>query len=372
MQRLIVVLGMHRSGTSALTRGLTVLGVGLGDDLSPAAPDNPRGFWEEPAVIQLSDDVLASNGVRWDSFWPEWSGAGAADVDPFRARLGEVMRRGLARSALYGVKDPRLCRLLPVWQTVAGELGLDVGYVLAVRNPLSIAHSLEARDGLATEKSLYLWLEHTVAAMLATEGKRRVFVEYERLLEDPARELRRVARTLALPPPDAVELARYTSEFVDEGLCHARFTDGDLSDDRRVPAPVRLAYQLQQRLARDELASDTLEARRLMERLADELAALQPALAYLSRLEQELRDARDAVGRRDARLRAAEEQIAARERRNRGLAQAVRERDERIGALATAMRELEAAIRVVVGSRSWRMTAPLRALNRYVARRQSR
>jgi hypothetical protein len=54
-KKIIVVLGMHRSGTSALTRGLSTLGVGLGDTLHPAGSDNPTGFWEDRDIIAFNN-----------------------------------------------------------------------------------------------------------------------------------------------------------------------------------------------------------------------------------------------------------------------------------------------------------------------------
>ncbi len=66
-QRAIIVLGMHRSGTSAISGGIANMGVEFGDHLMPAAPDNPRGFWENEGVVEINDKLLDIAGMNWSS-----------------------------------------------------------------------------------------------------------------------------------------------------------------------------------------------------------------------------------------------------------------------------------------------------------------
>jgi len=63
----VLVLGMHRSGTSAIMRGLKAIGVQLGDHLAEPAEDNIRGFWEDKEVIAFNEKLLNILGSRWDS-----------------------------------------------------------------------------------------------------------------------------------------------------------------------------------------------------------------------------------------------------------------------------------------------------------------
>ena len=68
-QRVIVVLGMHRSGTSVLSRGVQCLGVDLGDNLKTAPnPANPKGYWEDKDMVSINEELLSQLGLRWDSF----------------------------------------------------------------------------------------------------------------------------------------------------------------------------------------------------------------------------------------------------------------------------------------------------------------
>ncbi|MCI0551346.1 MAG: glycosyl transferase, partial [Anaerolineae bacterium] len=163
-KKLVVVLGMHRGGTSALTRGLVALGIELGDHLMSALPENPKGYWEDLDIQGLNVDLLSCLGHDWYTL----DLISAADLASERAiavrsRAIELLRQKTADTNIYGIKDPRIARLLPFWQSVFDHLRLEVGYVIAVRNPLSVAHSMKARmKWLEPEKSYYLWLEHMV------------------------------------------------------------------------------------------------------------------------------------------------------------------------------------------------------------------
>ena len=66
-RQLVVILGMHRSGTSLVTKSIELLGYTLGDNLMPSGVDNPKGFWEDLDIVQFNDKLLASNQTSWDS-----------------------------------------------------------------------------------------------------------------------------------------------------------------------------------------------------------------------------------------------------------------------------------------------------------------
>src|SRR6185312_15331109 len=110
----ILVLGMHRSGTSALTGMLRCLGVALGHDLMPATADNPRGYWEHAGIVAIHQQAMGAHGMAWDDIRampPELAhDRGMAD------RIAEILSAEFAGSPLWAVKDPRLSRLLPLWR----------------------------------------------------------------------------------------------------------------------------------------------------------------------------------------------------------------------------------------------------------------
>ncbi|HEY0915117.1 MAG TPA: hypothetical protein VGE22_09635, partial [Solimonas sp.] len=132
----LLVLGMHRSGTSALTGLLGLHGVELGSNLSGAAADNQAGFWENHRVVDLHERLFAALGTSWDdprelpADWLE-----IATRQGFVDDLVGLLREEFGAAALWGVKDPRLCRVLPLWRQALARMGVEPKLVFALRDP---------------------------------------------------------------------------------------------------------------------------------------------------------------------------------------------------------------------------------------------
>src|SRR5690606_35792194 len=140
-KRIVVVLGMHRSGTSAITRGLQVLGIDLGARLLPAeAGNNEKGFWEDIDVTAFNVDLLAALGHDWHTLAPIQPGELQNEaIVSLKLRAAQLLRGKLADTDWFGLKDPRISRLMPFWLDVFEHLQLDVSYVIACRNPMNVA-----------------------------------------------------------------------------------------------------------------------------------------------------------------------------------------------------------------------------------------
>ncbi len=288
-KRIIVVLGMHRSGTSAIARSLQLLGVELGSSLLSANPDNIKGFWEDAEINAFNAELLQSVGADWHSLAPVTTEKLLNILNTgFFGRALELLREKTKQISIFGIKDPRMSRLLLFWQRVFEQGDYNVSYVIALRNPLSVAQSLRNRDGFEPEKSFYLWLEHVVPAIVGTKDFKRVVVDYDRLLDDPGLELACVANALGLSEPDPSALAAYKNEFLEEGLRHTRYETRDLRLDASVPAPVISAYELLEQLANDKIALDSPQVEDVFDDLSKELSRLAPALHYLTRQEQKI------------------------------------------------------------------------------------
>lgn len=222
-QTCIVVLGMHRSGTSALTGVLSLLGSHTGDALMPAMEgNNPKGFWEHAEIVSINDQLLEVFGSSWDDESPlpnQWWFSPLATT--FRNRIISVLRRDFSNQLIWLIKDPRMCRLLPMWHGVLRELHCQPLFVLSLRSPAEVAHSLRKRDNLAEEASCLLWLTHMLEAEFQTRGQPRTFVIYEHLLSDWRDTVANISRTINLTwPVDAEDAAPDIEAFLDSSLRH--------------------------------------------------------------------------------------------------------------------------------------------------------
>ena len=181
----ILVLGMHRSGTSALTRVLNLLGCALPDNLLGAGVGNETGHWEAASAVTLNDQIFASAGTRWDDWGPlndDWRQSPLRDEMLHKAAA--VIEEHADLGSLFAIKDPRLCRLADVWLAAMEEAKVEPSAVLMVRNPAEVIASLESRDLMAPEYGQLLWLRHTLDAEFFSRGSKRVFCRYDQLLSN--------------------------------------------------------------------------------------------------------------------------------------------------------------------------------------------
>jgi hypothetical protein len=184
-RRAVVVLGMHRSGTSALTRVINLLGADLPKTLLPPTPGNEAGYWESFDLAVIHDELLTSAGSHWHdwrAFNPGWYASPAAAM--FRQRILNVLRNDFDDAQLFVIKDPRICRFWPFYQEVLDEFGAKPGLVIPIRNPLEVMASLGRRDGFAPTKSGLLWLRHVLDAEQATRDLPRAVVTFDALLSN--------------------------------------------------------------------------------------------------------------------------------------------------------------------------------------------
>jgi capsular polysaccharide biosynthesis protein len=221
--RIVLLLGMHRSGTSIATRALAALGIDLGENLMRAAARKyPEGLLEDTAFVRINNALLTSFGLKWHSLEeiaPEsWTQPG---LRPFRQQARRLLESRVALYRPFGFKDPRTCRLLPFWRSVVNEITGDVGCVIVARNPMAVAQSLHRRDKFALEHALELWHLHMKALVGPIDGAwKKVTVEYDQLLEDPERQLQRISGALSLGTPSPQAVADVCGTFLDPTLRH--------------------------------------------------------------------------------------------------------------------------------------------------------
>lgn len=324
-KKIIVVLGMHRSGTSAITRGLQVLNIDLGQNLMPPVPDiNDKGFFEDM-------DVNAINVELMHIFKHDWHTLASIPVEeflsekiqPLRNRAINLLRLRLQDVDWFAFKDPRTCRLLTFWQSVFTELQFDVCYVIVLRNPLSVVASLERVYYMPSEKGYYLWLEHMLASVALTQETSRVLVDYDLFLENIEEQLLRIAKVLNIDTRlDLSRLAEFENNYIERDLRHTTFCTEDVCKDPTIPTSVNSAISVLSDVATDKLSLDSEKVRtilnldsekvaRIIGHFSEQMGGITRALNNILHLENTVADKHKNFSERKYKVEVFEETINA-------------------------------------------------------------
>lgn len=216
MKILIPVIGMHRSGTSAVAGALKHLGIDFGSkgSLMGPAPSNPRGHFESKEVVGIHDSLLSRLGCSWGNVHlrGDWPLTKAADVAIESARNWLSRLNGLGP---FGVKDPRMCLFAPVWWRAAHGLVL-LRPVIVMRNQQAIARSLARRNQMSGEHVRDLLVPYGKGVLSWWRPDCKV-IHFEDLMANPALELNRIWSDLGFGTPHDLGPAL---DFLDERLVH--------------------------------------------------------------------------------------------------------------------------------------------------------
>jgi hypothetical protein len=242
----ILVLGMHRSGTSALGGVLNALGAGAPKTLMAPHRENPRGFFESIALAEAHDALLASAGSCWHDwrpFDPQWIGSDIAEQH--RRKIKALLIEEFGAAPLIFVKDPRICRFVPFALSVLAELDISPVVIVPLRNPLEVAYSLRRNRDFALSKSLLLWLRHVLDAEYHSRHLPRYFLSYEKFLTDWRGDMDRAATKIGVTWPARSEVSEAKVEqFLTRELRRERASVDEIRDHPEVPSMVRETYKI--------------------------------------------------------------------------------------------------------------------------------
>lgn len=227
----VLVLGMHRSGTSALTRAINLLGLDLPSHLMPATSANETGYWESVDVSKIHDDILVSLGSAWDDFLP----LAIDNIHPeasecYKQVLSDYIVREFSQAKSFVVKDPRMCRLAFLWIEVLAALKVQVNVIIPFRHPLEVAQSMGKRDGFVPEKVLLMWLRYVLEAECQSRDLPRCFVNYAQLLNNPRQATEAIVSQCAISVTDKADSLKQIEQFVDVRYYHQQLTLEALQD----------------------------------------------------------------------------------------------------------------------------------------------
>ncbi len=233
----LIIAGMHRSGTSALTRICNLLGAELGDNLIPPLPnDNETGFWEDQTIVDINEAVLVACGT--DHLTPRllpdnWTRA--SKIKTLRKQLRDYLLPFIKNHNFPATKDPRLCRTLPLWLDILTEQKITPTFLLSIRHPLEVALSLHKRNKISLEQGLQLWVLYNLEMERATRGYPRGFVFYTELLKDWRSSIDTASRQAGFNWDKSYDsVAAQISQFLRRDLKHNDATEQAITIDKAI------------------------------------------------------------------------------------------------------------------------------------------
>jgi len=291
-----LVLGMHRSGTSAVTQLLALAGAELPTNVMPGDEHNAKGYFEPWKIAIFNDERLRAAGSAWDDpfAYPYRPLAGSEEqawIDAASALFDEEF----PKAAWPLMKDPRTTVLLPMWRKVLEAKGVSARCVIPVRHPLAVAGSLRRRDGFADEKSVLVWSAYMLAAEAYTRDLPRAFVGYDALLADWRAETAKIEAAHGAPLPNLTpKAAKEIDGFLTADLRHNAVSDGlkALGWAGEIAADVYAWFEAKAAGKSPKMALLDGAAARLAERARDMGALISSTIRDLAAVRAELMEAR--------------------------------------------------------------------------------
>ncbi|MEI6416965.1 MAG: hypothetical protein WCO92_04520, partial [Verrucomicrobiota bacterium] len=358
-KRIILVVGPCRSGTSALTKALSVLGVVLTAPLFHFPPHNPKGDWEDAEFQNFNNKILntlsslAKRARRLLSITEEE--VNFLCKQGFLEQASQLLSGKLSDSQPLGLKYPRISILLPFWKKVFKELDLHVSFVIALRNPESVVASITALTQEPAEKAFWIWISFLLSCLEHSEGYQRILVDYNQLITHPVAQVKRIANALELDIHHDL-LQDYIDNFIDPTLCHfepvstiqsgenhiAKEQDDLLRNDFCGKLSIEM-YQQLLAVAKDQMPFENLK--KSFEKWKEQLLSTQSLLwlaeknefSYQAFEQQAIEELHEIKGALNASI--AEKMAFA-----TNLHQAIRQRDDRLASLMQERLNQEAKI----------------------------
>ena len=338
---IVLVLGMHRSGTSLCSHILSTLGVDIVDEIG-VNRGNDKGHWERWEIVEFHDRILRLFNRDYFGRFHDFALPVAWWAEPRVAQIRKEMVAFLERrmgSSYFGFKDPRTVRLMPVWHQILNELKLAPKRVLCLRNPAQIGRSLNAHDGLDRDIGEYRWLVHMIDFFRYTTNFDFCTIEYEEWFNNPSSNIEKLQKFLDLQwQQSEADLGLVLSGIIDPGARH------DDADHRKADQPlVRTLYTLASRAGQDEardqiayIVSQFISFQQLQRPFLQAYEDVAKTAAKYPEIEQQAMALRAAVSERDAAVEAAEGRAGGAEAR---LAEALAEIEQQRAQIGELARE---------------------------------
>lgn len=219
-KKVILVMGMHRSGTSAFTGCMNAIGLNLGKTLMPGTKYNSKGHFENMAVFELNEWLLRVLESKWDETSPTVNNnLSLKDQAYFENRVDEIIKSEFENDELLVVKDPRFSLIGENWVSYLDKIGYKCYSVLMKRHPGAVLHSLQKRDGFSYEKSGAIYMNYLLSALkLMPQFEKSKIVDFFELRENCSKVFGDLFREFELPEREYSEACK----FIDSKLVHTK------------------------------------------------------------------------------------------------------------------------------------------------------
>lgn len=353
-QKIILIIGMHRSGTSALTRLINLMGFELNEQtlMPPVKDNNETGFWEHAKIANLNEKILNHFNQSWFSInkipeiWKE-----DQQLQQFRDEARQILENDFSQFSHWALKDPRLCKVLPFWASLLKEMHCDVYAVCSLRNPIEVALSLKKRDKLSELRGYLLWMEYNLAAEKNTREFPRVYVNYEDILHNPIATLQYIENKLGISFPNKPETqAAKVQEFLKEELRHHCAGHQDIEKISNYFPYLAETYYLLKNPS--SLAAHNLQ---VLDEISNKLEIFRVLCQDENNLQEQLRQQQCEMGH----LHACINQI---ETDKRQIQLAWEETQAMLHQVESQLEQTKTYLETLQNSISWKVTAPLRKI----------
>ena len=294
----------------------SLAGAALPRTLLEANEADGTGCWEPERLVRYHDRLLSDLGSSWHDWKPlDFPSLPLSDRKTIHSDIKSILADEFGGRRLWVLKEPRICRFVPIYREVLSDMGVALSPVLIFRNPLEVMASLQRRGGWPVERSAadacLLWLRHVLDCEAATRGVKRSIASHVSILSDPVAALARIERKAKLDFPNKVdELGEDIREFLDPASGGHEKGGGEAALEPMLRGWVEDAFSAMRALERNP---GSKKARKTLDRVNEAFGASLPvidafgaasreALAHKHKLEEEAQ-ARDAEAKRGESLR---------------------------------------------------------------------
>jgi hypothetical protein len=203
-KKAILVIGPPRSGTSAVANVISNLGVYFGNPTKFVDPERQKHnpiFFELSSLNRINDEIFQYFLKKWSDFdWiPDRSDFSEGVCSRFESTISDFIKEEFGNSEIIGLKDPRFCYTLPLWETVLTRTGFDIIYVLVRRTSSSVFRSNESVNHDSASTNFRLVVQSHILAARFVQSRPCIPIFYEELLRDPVESIREICRVADLP-----------------------------------------------------------------------------------------------------------------------------------------------------------------------------